>query len=323
MQQQYDAAAKKFFTRLSDFSIKNCSTSNNFELSAWKEMCSIYKDFEKEIVFIPKEEIKNIKSQFKEKYYEFAKHSILNTRILEWPKGYQGDNDTLEHLYKGYPVSDNLLGKYIDLYAISRTLGVGIRERKEKLKDLLEKEMFADGNSTFKKILNIGCGSSKELYDMGLKLNELNGKITCVDFDADALQFSEVTLSSRMIDMKKFDFKKLNILKLVDPEFMLSNLGRFDVIYSVGLFDYIQDKGLIKIFESLFSNLNKNGKIILSFKDSDHYSTFDYHWLGNWDGFHQRTKAKALLLLRKAMPNAKIEIIESAIKAINYYIIEK
>ena len=263
------------------------------------------------------------KSEFKEMYYPFAKQSVLNTRILEWPKGYQGDNDTLEHLYKGYPISENLLGKYIDLYAISRTLGVGIRERKEKLKDLLVKEMFSHKTPSFKNILNVGCGSSKELYDIGLQLNELNGKITCIDFDADALHFSEVTIASRQIDMKKFDFKKLNVLKLIDHEYMYNTLGKFDIIYSVGLFDYIQDKGLLKIFESLFLNLNNNGKIIASFKDSDHYSTFDYHWLGNWDGFYQRTKAEVLQLLQEALPGIKIQVVNSAIKAINYFIIEK
>ncbi|MBK7882427.1 MAG: class I SAM-dependent methyltransferase [Chitinophagaceae bacterium] len=285
-------------------------------------MCNIYKALESEIDFSKQENLDDIKA-FKHQYYEFAKHSVLNTRILEWPKGYQGDNETLEYLYKGYPVSDNLLGKYIDLYAISRTLGVGIRERKEKLKELLVKEFFSADNISFKNILNIGCGSSKELYEIGVQLNKLNGKITCVDFDQDALNFSEITLSSRMIDMKKFDFKRLNVLKLVDPQFMLSNLGKFDIIYSVGLFDYIQDKGLIKIFKTLYANLNDGGKIIASFKDCNHYSNFDYHWLGNWDGFYQRTKAEAIQLLQKSIPGAEIEISKSTIEAINYYIIKK
>ena len=254
MKHQTDQPYEQFFSRLTDFKTKHCTTNSTFKLNAWQELCEIYKDLEKQVDAMPKDDIlENVRHTFKQQYYDFAKHSVLNSRVIDWPKGYQGDNITLEYLYKGYPVSEDLFGQYIDLYTISRTLGVGVRERKEKLKDILTKEMFQRDQTKFLSVLNIGCGSSKELYEIGVRLNDFNGKITCVDFDSEALNFSEITLASRMIDMKKFEFIKLNVLKLVDAQYMESTLGKFELMYSVGLFDYIQDKGIIKLFQSLFT----------------------------------------------------------------------
>jgi len=263
-----------------------------------------------------------LRESFKEAFRPFSGASQMNQRVLNWPMGYPGDHITLEHIYRSAPISDNAFGKYMDLYVFSRTLGVGIRERKNQLHNVLRQEFQVRSEKPFQ-VLNIGCGSCRELYDFGLQLNDFPAEITCTDFDAAALQFSKESLLSRGIDLDQFTFREMNVLKLVSSSFLQKELGTFDIIYSAGLFDYIQDKGITKIFSSLFENLHPGGIIIAPFKDADYYDTFDYYWLCNWTAFFQRTKREVQDLLTDSVPKAKMEIMSTPTPSINFFMLRK
>lgn len=268
------------------------------------------------------EQHQKLRDSFKEAFRPFSGASEMNQRVLKWPMGYPGDHITLEHIYRSAPISDNAFGKYMDLFLYSRTLGIGIRERKNTLHDVLHKEFQARSEKTFR-VLNIGCGSCRELYDFGLQLNDFPAKITCTDFDSAALQFSKESLMSRGINLDHFTFLEMNVLKLVSSAFVQQKLGTFDVIYSAGLFDYIQDKGITKIFGSLFKNLSPGGIIIAPFKDAEYYDTFDYYWLCNWTAFYQRTKREVQDLLIDSVPQAKMEVMSTPTPSINFFILRK
>ncbi len=314
-------ALDAFFEELKDFE-NSIFPDEAVDFSKWNDFQNIFQrmtdKFER--YQFTDEEYEWAIQHFKERFRPFVLKSNFGTRTIEWPKGYPGDHITLEYIYSGYPKSEVIIGRYIDLYYMSRALAVGVRERKDQLKRHLEEELFTE---SCKNVLNIGCGSCRELYDIGLQLNDFEGKITCLDFDEDALTFSERTMASRAIDLSKFNFRQMNVLKLVNSKYMTTELGTFDLIYSAGLFDYIQDKGLIRIFKSLYDNLNEGGTIIAPFKDTDYYTIFDYHWLGNWDAFYQRTKTEVWDLLRNAVPDAHLKIVPSTTKAINFYILTK
>lgn len=315
------SALDTFFKSMNDFE-KEISKDESVSFDKWKEfqdiMLRLTNNFEK-YDFIAQEYQTSIE-HFKERFRPYVEKSLFGTRANDWPQGYPGDHITLEYIYKGFPQSPDLIGQYVDLYFMSRHLAVGVRERKDQLKNHVQEQLNKESCKT---VLNVGCGSSRELYDIGLKLNDYNGKITCLDFDGDALTFSARTLASRMINLDKFEFRKMNVLKLVNSKFMNSELGTFDLIYSAGLFDYIQDKGLKRIFGSMHKNLNEGGMIIAPFKDCEYYTIFDYHWLGNWDAFYQRTKVEVWDLLKEAIPGVNLKVIPSSTPAINFYIITK
>lgn len=317
----FQPSLNTFFSELNAFQ-KNIINDKAIDFSKWKTFQEIFLKLTHAFdnYNFSKEENAIAIQEFKSRFKPYTDQSVFATRTLTWPKGYPGDHITLEQIYAGYPRSEAVIGQYIDLYYMSRDLAVGVRERKDYLKKHLEQELF---NKKPQRVLNIGCGSTRELYDIGLRLNEYKGSITCLDFDEDALAFSERTMASRSMDISKFTFRKMNVLKLVNSQFMNQELGAFDLIYSAGLFDYIQDKGLKRIFNSLYENLNEGGKIIAPFKDCNYYTIFDYHWLGNWDAFYQRTKSEVLDLLQSSIPAAKIEIVASSTKAINFYMITK
>jgi extracellular factor (EF) 3-hydroxypalmitic acid methyl ester biosynthesis protein len=265
------------------------------------------------------EELKKLQQQFRDDSDELLGDSYLVTRARKWFRGYPGDFETLEAIYKGAPQSTEGIGLYMDTYFLKRHLARGVRDRKDFLRDYLVKEL--SGRNKGQTILNIACGSCRELYDMAETLNTCEASITCTDSDADALNYAEEILFRRDLRLLP-KFVKHNAIKLINAEKTVSLFGTQDIIYSAGLFDYLNDDTLIRIFKSLYGLLNEKGVFIAPFKDRRFYNKADYHWLADWSAFYQRVPQDVLNIFEKAgLPVP--EIIETNNPAIKTFIIRK
>ncbi|HEV7782085.1 MAG TPA: class I SAM-dependent methyltransferase family protein [Chitinophagaceae bacterium] len=265
------------------------------------------------------DELKDLQDQFRSDSEALLGDSYLLTRARKWFRGYPGDFETLEAIYKGAPQSSEGIGLYMDTYFLKRHLARGVRDRKDFLRDYLVKEL--GGRDKGQNILNIACGSCRELYDMIETLNQQQASITCTDSDADALAYAEEILFRR--DMQHLPkFVKHNAIKFISAEKTASQFGTQDIIYSAGLFDYLNDETLVRIFSSLYALLDENGVFIAPFKDKRFYNKADYHWLANWSAFYQRVPQDVVDLFAKAgLPVP--QIIETNNPAIKTFVIRK
>ena len=87
---------------------------------------------------------------------------------------------------------------------------------------------------------------------------------------------------------------------MVNAKRNIREFGQFDVIYTIGLLDYLTDDILVRLLKSLLATLRPDGVLIAVFKDSDQYETQDYHWLVDWSGFLQRDAKASRALLDEA-----------------------
>ena len=267
-------------------------------------------------------ELRERQKNFRDETNIFFKQSYFMNRARTWPYGYPGDHEMLEKIYQAMAVSKQGIGLYLDNYFLNCTLAKGVRERKTKLSALLIREI--ENREANSKIMNIGCGSSREIFDIGAQLNQYAPKMTFLDFDEKATQYSKNLLFNAEIDISNFVFKKFNALKLANIDYTKKTFESQDIIYSAGLFDYLTTKVLTKIIGSLYELLNYDGLIIAPFKDAQNYKTFDYHWLSDWSYFHQRNIEDVRHILEMALPpKTKIRIESSPSPAINFFIIEK
>jgi len=264
-------------------------------------------------------DLKSIQSKFWE-HTSFFNESYFFNRGRVWPQGYPGDYITLESIYKGMPVIEKGIGMYLDKYFLTRALARGVRERKIFLAEYIKKELAS--RESEQSILNIACGSSREIFDIGASINQYKPEMTFLDYDEDAVNYSRLLLHNANVDISNFSFIKFNALKLASLEFAQSKFEKKDVIYSAGLFDYIKTDTLIKMINSLFNLLNDGGVLIAPFKDKENYQIQDYHWLVNWSFFFQRTIDDVRALLEEAT-GTTVEIIKSGSPAINFFIIRK
>jgi len=263
--------------------------------------------------------VREMRTVFHRGTHALFKKSYLLNRARTWPNGYQGDHKMLETVYRNIPLSEGL-GYYLDLYALNTTLASGVRNRLQILTDILREEI---GCRTCPRVLNIGCGSSRELFDLIPEIVRSHARITCLDSDEDALFFSQNRLSYSEA-VSQISFRKYNALRLFDAETALNDVGKQDIIYSAGLFDYLDSDFLTKVLSTLYGLLNEGGKLIAPFKDAERYRASEYHWMSDWDGFRQRTPKDFLnVLVTAGIPSANIACRRDETGAIIFYTITK
>lgn len=283
-----DEATDAFNARLNELEEKAADPRHNpdevmSELTgAIDAVLSVCKEFEGAVA--DQSLIRDARIRFREKTNPILSKSYCINRARTWPLGHQGDHKTLEIVYKNTPLSDGL-GYYLDLYGLSMDLGIGVRERLISLRESLRRELLTRQNP---KVLDIACGSCREVFELVPEIHKSGAKFTCIDLDSEALNFSLNRLSYAQLPEHQIEFRKYNALRMFDVEMALAEFGRQDVIYSVGFFDYLPDDFLVKLFNSLYAILNAGGRLIASFKDADRYRHQDYHWIVDWDGFLQR-----------------------------------
>ena len=71
-------------------------------------------------------------------------------------------------------------------------LAPAVRNRIKKLKDLLRDEISMRQKPS---VLNIACGSCREVFELAHEIENSGAKFTCIDLDNDALAFAANRLS--------------------------------------------------------------------------------------------------------------------------------
>jgi SAM-dependent methyltransferase len=241
-------------------------------------------------------------------------------RARTWPRGYQGDYEMLEFHYRNEPGSQGV-GHYLENYLLKCALAVAVRERKDLLKDILQREMAARKKPS---VMDIACGTCREIVEMGEEIKRAGASFICVDHDTEALEYSKDRMAKIGFPMDKARFRQYNALKMVNHERNLQEFGAQDIIYSVGLFDYLSNDVLVKLLKALYDLLKPGGILIASFKDSNKYSTFIYHWTIEWNAFLQRKEQDVLALYEKAgFPSGSVVTTRTASEVIVFYNVSK
>jgi len=263
--------------------------------------------------------IKAAQKRFREKSNDLIVQSHFMNHARIWPQGYVGDHRIIEDIYRSTPQSEGM-GILLDRVFLATELGKAVPARKDLMREIVEREI--SGNSSLN-ILNIGCGSCRELVELSSTIKESKAKITCLDFDSAALDFSAERFAMTGID-NHIALRKYNALKMINQERNAREFGPQHLIYSIGLLDYLTDDVLIRFIRAIYELLTPNGKFIAVFKDSDRYDFYKYHWVVDWDAFYQRKASESLALLKKAgIPEKDISMERDRTGVIIFYTLEK
>jgi extracellular factor (EF) 3-hydroxypalmitic acid methyl ester biosynthesis protein len=262
--------------------------------AANEEVLQVCAQFDQEV----KDEalVKTTRSYFRNRTHPMLSKSYAINRLRTWPQGYQGDYLTLEAAYRNTPMSDGV-GYYLDKYLMTWPLAHALRGRIEHLAALLRSELAGRSNP---RVLDIACGSCREILDLVPDIRRSAASVTCIDMDEDALAFSTDRLSLADLAPGQVSMIRYNALRMFDLDIATAEFGPQDIIYSVGYFDYLPDDFLVKMLRTLHALLNPGGKLIAAFKDAGRYRSQEYHWIADWDGFLQRRTADFERLIAEA-----------------------
>lgn len=271
-----------------------------------------------------KRNMHKVKDSFRQLIGTWAYKSVIMKRALDKPRGYPGDYKMLEIVYDNRPISKNI-GAYFDNYFLKNPYAVAVRIRKDRLREMLLS--FLDGAKSNSKInvLNIACGSCREIKEL-LTSIETKGSITfnCLDWDDEALQFSKDTLLPISPKNISFNFLKEDVMNIGKEGSPTQSLGKQDIIYSIGLIDYLPDRILGKLLNALYQLLHKDGKLILTHKNKEKtFPPVPPDWFCDWK-FVSRNKDEVIKLFHNCgFSNFSLETEADDFEYIYYFTITK
>jgi len=231
--------------------------------------------------------IRKIKDTFRLSGASYGLQSDFVRHAFEKPGGYPGDYETLEFIYNNRPTSQGF-GYCADETFLANDYAKAVRNRKDTMKKILQAYLEADPKEA--DILNIACGSSRDLRELFAETDlNLSGKInlTLIDKSKDALTFSMEQLASppKGIQFRFHNHSVYDYLK--NPDNFREILGPQDIVYSIGLADYIPEDGFRDLIAFFYTLLKPGGKLIIAHKDSKNYHPLTPDWWADWS-FHLR-----------------------------------
>lgn len=186
------------------------------------------------------------------------------------PHGYAGDYEVIDRMYQ-YWISPIEELKNWDHYAHAQGAVQAVRNRKKYFIQLLKlyEERFKNRQLN---VLDIGSGSSRDIFEFFSKFSQGNTYFDCVEYDKKAISYSK-NLCQKYIDNIKFYQK--NALRF-------STNKRYQLIWSAGLFDYFSDQLFQFLLKRLYEMLDTCGELVIGNFNTDNPTQCYMEIMADW-----------------------------------------
>lgn len=218
-----------------------------------------------------------------EKHFE----GTLQHAARSKPHGYSGDFQIIDSIYcLSTAVNPKL--RLWDLFFHSQSAPCAVRNRKNYFHQVLSAlPVSVDG--TRHRVLNVGSGPARDLREWFTSERPQKLFFDCVDMDAKAIQYASNLCRPYL---QHVEFYHENALRYVPSR-------GYDVVWSAGLFDYVNDKVFVRLLKALLGVVKPGGELVIG-----NFSTFnpsrDYMEIfGDWHLAH-RSREQLLALAERA-----------------------
>src|SRR4051794_33587956 len=213
---------------------------------------------------------------------------MLLTQTLERfhskPRGNGGDFLTIDMIYRNEPTGTGRIGPLLDQGFLDSPIAKAIRNRR----DLVAREIMAavSAKNNAVHVTGLACATAEEMFDVFLRLDD-PGRLyaSLVDIDFQAL--------AHVADRRN-RAKLENRINLINANLVYLALGRQklelseqDLIYSLGLTDYFNDKFVIKLLNWIHGRLRPGGRVIVCNFHPNNYCKELMDYLLEWRLIHR------------------------------------
>ncbi len=191
------------------------------------------------------------------------------------PFGYAGDFLLIEKIYQKFESENSFLCKW-DRFYHSHEATEAVRNRKKYFIDLMN-EMSADGN--LKKVLILGSGPATDVHEF---LCHSKGKAEHIHFDMLDIDQNAVDYATEKNKsfLNQLNFIRANVFKYESSE-------KYDLIWSAGLFDYVDDVYFKLLLKKYLSNLKTDGEMIIGNFSTDNPTRKVMEVMTEWFLYHR------------------------------------
>ncbi len=224
--------------------------------------------------------------------------------VANKPYGYAGDFEFIDKIQTNWISFKEKLANW-DKFFHWHKATVAVRNRKEYFKKLLA-EQDQSGGSHLPIVLNVGCGPCRDIYEYLQEKTATNIRFECLGIDNRALNYAKQLLESSQVEYcckNAFRFKPNK---------------KYDLVWSAGLFDYLENKQFIFLLRLLLDAVSPDGEIVIG-NFSEANPSRDYMEFGEWF-LHHRTEDRLAILANQAGCSENSITIEKEATGVNLFL---
>jgi len=249
--------------------------------------------------------------ELKEKFFSLCSaldDSIMHQRTRTKPLGYAGDFLLIDWIYTRR-TSDSPHGKFFDNLFHSFEAAQSVRNRKEFfIKKCIE--ITKNATEPFN-VLDIGCGSCRDALEAFESVDSWeNLYFQCVDQEIEAIQYARELFRNKPYSSHVV-FEQANV-------FFLKKDKTYPLIWSAGLFDYLDDRTIRVLLKKLWRIVPQGGEIIFGNFSPKNPTKKGMELVGKWFLIHRTAEQLLDICQNSGLDYSKIEI-ESEPQGINLF----
>jgi extracellular factor (EF) 3-hydroxypalmitic acid methyl ester biosynthesis protein len=191
-------------------------------------------------------------------------------RIYTKPRGYAGDYEMVGMILRDPFEGDSLFAKLLNVFILTQVPAEAHRNRvKHLLGRLIEETNRVYHLGKRCRIYNVACGPAGEVQQF-LANYELSqhAEITLLDADDETLRYTGAALQHILQEHERnteLKYVKKSVYQLLKPGAGAKTFdGKYDFIYSAGLFDYLNDDVSKTIVELCYAALAPGGLLLVT-----------------------------------------------------------
>lgn len=187
--------------------------------------------------------------------------SPLLRRTYEKPLGYAGDYEMMNMLYRSHAEGESLFAKTINVFGARTHAAQANINRIAYIGELIRSAISASPHRRVR-VASVGCGPAREIFALLERSPELGPRldVSLIDQEDHAITYCERTLGplAARTDARLHLIRE-SIRRLLMNRQLSAALGRCDLIYSAGLFDYLSLRSFQALLHTLYGALTPGG----------------------------------------------------------------
>lgn len=243
-------------------------------------------------------------------------------RAKQKPLGYAGDYEMMNMLYRDHREGDSLFAKSLNMFATQVSAARANINRIDFIGEKL-RSAFASKSTGRLRVASIGCGPAQEICAFLTRYPELGHRldVALIDQEERALAQCERVLAP----LAARTGAKVRVIndsarRLMSDQELGASLGECDLIYSAGLFDYLNERAFGVLLGVLYKALVPGGTLLIgnvAFHNPDR-GLMEY--VAEWF-LHHRTPEQLYSHASSLLPLPQQVMVEAEPSGVNLFIV--
>jgi extracellular factor (EF) 3-hydroxypalmitic acid methyl ester biosynthesis protein len=240
--------------------------------------------------------------------WPYLMRSEIHRRTNLKPRGYAGDADMMRLLYENAPVGARVFDRLLHLHAVRKPSADAVRARRGLVAGILAEVDRALGHPAPFRFLSVACGPAWELRDVYAGRRDAR-RLEGVLLDQDPAALDHARASAAAVQAEhgplRLTTEGESVRTMLRDRALRDRLGRFHLVYSMGLFDYLTPPVARAVLARLLDLVLPGGAVVVgNYHVSNRSRVYMDYWM-DWPLYY-RTE-ESFLAVAEGLP-ARIAI---------------